>query len=50
MKKGGSADPHGRGLRDLDRQGWVAHAEGFVLRTLDEQLAMPRAEVDARLW
>jgi hypothetical protein len=50
MKNGSSADPHGRGLRGLDREGWVTHAEGFVLRTLDEQLAMPRAEVDARLW
>ena len=50
MKNGSSPQLHGRGLRGLDRQGWVAHAEGFALQTLNEQLAMPRAEVDARLW
>lgn len=40
----------GRGLRGLDRQGWVSLAENHLMQQMNLQLAMPRAEVDARLW
>ena len=34
----------------LDRLGWVALAETHILAIIDEQLAAPHAELEARLW
>jgi hypothetical protein len=51
MKKTSSAPLHGRnGPAGLDRLGWVALAETHILAIIDEQLAAPHAELEARLW
>jgi hypothetical protein len=41
---------HGQGIRGLDRAGWVAVARPAVLDLVDTQLAVPHAELEARLW
>ena len=40
---------HGRGL-SLDKASWVALARTALESTMDFQLAMPHAELEARLW
>ena len=40
---------HGRGL-SLDKASWVALARSALLEVFDQQLIMPHAELEARLW
>jgi hypothetical protein len=41
---------HGPGQRRLDKAGWVELACTAIEQTFEEQLVMPHAEMEARLW
>uniref|UniRef100_UPI003F495642 hypothetical protein n=1 Tax=Amycolatopsis sp. CA-082387 TaxID=3239918 RepID=UPI003F495642 len=41
---------HGPGKRQLDKAGWVALACTAIEQIFEEQLVMPHAELEARLW
>jgi hypothetical protein len=41
---------HGKGAPGRDRHGWVSFAEPAVRQLVNDQLAVPHLEIEARLW